>query len=50
MKESIRLRLEKMSDRFEEVGRLLTSVEVAGNSTRPVHGVCTLAAAGGALA
>src|SRR5579863_7434731 len=34
MKESIRLRLEKMSDRFEEVGRLLTSAEVAGNSTQ----------------
>ena len=34
MKESIRLRLEKMADRFEEVGRLLTSVEVAGNSTQ----------------
>ena len=32
MKESIRQRLEKMTDRFEEVGRLLTSVEVAGNS------------------
>src|ERR1700739_1332141 len=34
MKESIRQRLEKMSDRFEEVGRLLTSAEVAGNSTQ----------------
>ena len=34
MKESIRLRLERMADRFEEVGRLLTSVEVAGNSTQ----------------
>ena len=33
MKESIRLRLEKMSDRFEEVGRLLASPDVAGNST-----------------
>jgi peptide chain release factor 1 len=34
MKESIRLRLEKMSDRFEEVGRLLASPEVAGSSTQ----------------
>ena len=34
MKESIRQRLEKMTDRFEEVGRLLTSAEVAGNSTQ----------------
>jgi peptide chain release factor 1 len=34
MKESIRLRLEKMADRFEEVGRLLTSAEVAGSSTQ----------------
>ncbi len=34
MKESIRLRLERMSDRFEEVGRLLASSEVAGSSTQ----------------
>ncbi len=34
MKESILQRLEKMSDRVEEVGRLLTSVEVAGNSAQ----------------
>jgi peptide chain release factor 1 len=34
MKESIRLRLEKMSDRFEEVGRLLASPELAGSSTQ----------------
>ena len=34
MKESIRLRLEKMSDRFEEVGRLLASPEVAGSSNQ----------------
>ena len=33
MKESIRLRLEKMSDRFEEVGRLLASPDVAGTSS-----------------
>jgi peptide chain release factor 1 len=32
MKDSIRLRLEKMSERFEEVARLLNSAEVAGNS------------------
>src|SRR3954466_2718374 len=32
MKESIRQRLEKMSDRFEEVGRLLTTADVAGGS------------------
>jgi peptide chain release factor 1 len=32
MKESIRQRLEKMSDRFEEVGRLLATTEVAGSS------------------
>jgi peptide chain release factor 1 len=32
MKESIRLRLEKMSDRFEEVGRLLATTDVAGGS------------------
>ncbi len=32
MKESIRQRLEKRSDRFEEVGRLLGSAEVAGGS------------------
>ena len=34
MKESIRLRLEKMSDRFEEVGRLLASPELAGSSSQ----------------
>ena len=34
MKESIRLRLEKMSDRFEEVGRLLASPEIAGSSSQ----------------
>ncbi len=32
MKDSIRQRLEKMSDRFEEVGRLLASAEVPGGS------------------
>jgi len=32
MKESIRQRLQKMSDRFEEVGRLLASDEVSGGS------------------
>jgi peptide chain release factor 1 len=32
MKESIRLRLEKMADRFEEVGRLLATTDVAGGS------------------
>jgi peptide chain release factor 1 len=32
MKDSIRLRLEKMTDRFEEVGRLLATAEVAGGS------------------
>ena len=32
MKESIRQRLEKMTDRFEEVGRLLATAEVAGGS------------------
>jgi peptide chain release factor 1 len=32
MKETIRLRLEKMSDRFEEVGRLLATADVAGGS------------------
>jgi peptide chain release factor 1 len=32
MKESIRLRLEKMSDRFEEVGRLLADPEISGGS------------------
>ena len=32
MKESIRQRLQKLSDRFEEVGRLLASDEVAGGS------------------
>ena len=34
MKESIRQRLEKLSDRFEEVGRLLASDEVAGGSSQ----------------
>ncbi len=32
MKESIRQRLEKMTDRFEEVGRLLATAEVSGSS------------------
>jgi peptide chain release factor 1 len=32
MKESIRQRLEKMTDRFEEVGRLLATVDIAGGS------------------
>jgi peptide chain release factor 1 len=32
MKETIRQRLQKMSDRFEEVGRLLATGEVAGSS------------------
>jgi peptide chain release factor 1 len=32
MKDSIRQRLQKMSDRFEEVGRLLATAEVAGGS------------------
>jgi peptide chain release factor 1 len=32
MKDSIRQRLQKLSDRFEEVGRLLASDEVAGSS------------------
>jgi peptide chain release factor 1 len=32
MKESIRQRLQKMSDRFEEVGRLLATDQVAGGS------------------
>jgi len=32
MKESIRLRLEKMTERFEEVGRLLAAPEIAGGS------------------
>ena len=32
MKESIRQRLQKMSDRFEEVGRLLATDEIAGGS------------------
>jgi peptide chain release factor 1 len=34
MKESIRQRLQKLSDRFEEVGRLLATDEVAGGSQR----------------
>jgi peptide chain release factor 1 len=32
MKESIRQRLEKLSDRFEEVGRLLNTADIAGGS------------------
>src|SRR5207237_8281829 len=32
MKESIRQRLQKLADRFEEVGRLLATDEVAGGS------------------
>jgi len=32
MKDSIRQRLEKMADRFEEVGRLLATAEVSGGS------------------
>src|SRR6201995_4772513 len=32
MKDSIRLRLEKMTDRFEEVGRLLATADIAGGS------------------
>ena len=32
MKESIRQRLDKLSDRFEEVGRLLASSDIAGGS------------------
>jgi peptide chain release factor 1 len=32
MKESIRHRLEKMTDRFEEVGRLLATTDIAGSS------------------
>jgi peptide chain release factor 1 len=32
MKDTIRQRLEKMSDRFEEVGRLLAAPEIAGGS------------------
>jgi peptide chain release factor 1 len=32
MKDSIRLRLERMTDRFEEVGRLLAAPEIAGGS------------------
>ncbi len=34
MKESIRQRLQKLADRFEEVGRLLATDEVAGGSER----------------
>src|SRR6516164_948863 len=34
MKDSIRQRLDKMSDRFEEIGRLLADPEVAGGSDR----------------
>ena len=34
MKETIRQRLEKLSDRFEEVGRLLATDEVAGGSSQ----------------
>src|SRR4051794_28074245 len=32
MKDTIRLRLEKMTDRFEEVGRLLAAPETSGGS------------------
>src|SRR5689334_25398932 len=32
MKDTIRQRLEKMTDRFEEVGRLLAAPEIAGGS------------------
>src|SRR5487761_1045080 len=32
MKESIRQRLEKLADRFEEIGRLLATAEIAGGS------------------
>jgi peptide chain release factor 1 len=32
MKDSIRLRLEKLADRFEEVGRLLATADIAGGS------------------
>ncbi len=32
MRDTIRQRLEKMSERFEEVGRLLAAPEVAGGS------------------
>ncbi len=32
MKDSIRLRLEKMTDRFEEVGRLLATSDISGGS------------------
>src|SRR5580700_5779870 len=34
MKQSIRQRLEKLADRFEEVGRLLASAEIAGGSSQ----------------
>jgi peptide chain release factor 1 len=34
MKDSIRQRLDKMSDRFEEIGRLLADPEVSGGSDR----------------
>ncbi|MDE2138296.1 MAG: PCRF domain-containing protein, partial [Gammaproteobacteria bacterium] len=34
MKDSIRQRLEKLSDRFEEVGRVLATDEVAGGSQK----------------
>src|ERR1700757_5373043 len=34
MKETIRQRLERLSDRFEEVGRLLATDEVAGGSSQ----------------
>ncbi|HEV7137373.1 MAG TPA: PCRF domain-containing protein, partial [Steroidobacteraceae bacterium] len=34
MKESIRQRLEKLSDRFEEVGRLLATADIAGGSAQ----------------
>jgi len=34
MKESIRQRLEKLSDRFEEIGRLLATADIAGGSAQ----------------
>jgi hypothetical protein len=49
MKESIRQRLEKMTDRFEEVGRLLATTEIAvGFAPIPrfVDGIRTPDAAG----
>ena len=34
MKESIRQRLERLADRFEEVGRLLATADIAGGSAQ----------------